>query len=375
MDNMIERLDKEAVEIKTLSSNFAEIASGCDCPIEDAEPRSVIQNNFPLVNWLVGTTASQSARRRFNLKNVSWDENNKPRMAVPGSFWTTAPTNTGEECCWVKFDFAKCCGDVGMNLLCLKDCNTVFEELVNRDLRVSENMRTVARAGETVETVERRLARLSMAFYTAHTAILGREDTYTDLTKPFHGLIEVMDNPAVPALYAYDIYGIFEELKCRLDVLGGYGNYVIACHPLIFNSIEAAIQPDRNGNYPDGWSRRDGELRFRGIRFLRDKLMPINMEDGTGEAWLLDGQSVGLFLGTNLMVENSFIKESGIDTSVDNCGASCTYYYNYGAAFGNNANRIAKIVNIPINSACMNVLGDIAGLIQPNTLIPNGVVA
>lgn len=376
--NISERnLDREAVDFNQLSSNFLEIASGCDCPMDDSAPKSLMEDNFPLASWLLGTSLSRTIRNRFDMEHVTMNSDGKWMLKIPGSFWTEIPASQAQsECCWVPLNFDKCCSEVPMNLLCLKDCDSVFNELVKRDLRVTSRnaMRGISNAGENVETVERRIARLSFMFFQAHTAILGMDNTYTNILKPFHGLMQVLENPAIQSLYAYDIIGVFEELGCRLAVLGGLGDYVIAVNPLIYNSIDAAITRGQYGEYPAGWSKDNG-LRFMGIRFIQDKLVPVNLTDNTGEAWLLDANSVGLFMATNLMVGNDFIKESGVDTSEDSCGAECTYYYNYGAAFGNNANRLAKIVGIPVNSACTNVLGDLQGLISPQTLIPNGVIA
>ena len=367
-------LDKEAIEVSQLSSNFIEVATGCDCPMDDSTPKSLMQDYFPLASWLLGTSMSRIIRNRFDMEHVSQTQNGWS-LKIPGSFWTEIPAAQAQtECCWIPLNFDKCCSEVPMNLLCLKDCDSVFNRLVKRDLRVTSRnaMQGISSAGESAETVERRIARLSFMFFQAHTAILGMDNTYTNILKPFHGLMQVLENPAIQSLYAFDILGVFEELGCRLDVLGGLNNYVIAVNPLIYNSIDAAIVRGQYGEYPAGWTKNNGELRYKGIRFLQDKLVPVNMTDNTGEAWVLDGDSVGLFMATNLMVGDDFIKESGIDTSENNCGAECTYYYNYGAAFGNNANRLAKIVGIPVNSACASVLGDLTGLISPQTLIPNG---
>lgn len=369
-------LEREAVDFNELSSNFIDIATGCDCPMDDSTPKAAMENNFPLASWLLGTPMSRVIRNRFDMEHVSQTDSGWS-LKIPGTFWTEIPAAQAQtECCWIPLNFDKCCSEVPMNLLCLKDCDSVFNNLVKRDLRVTSRnaMSGISNAGENAETVERRIARLSFMFFQAHTAILGMDNTYTNILKPFHGLMQVLENPAIQSLYAYDILGVFDELGCRLDVLGGLGNYVIAVNPLIYSSIDAAVVRGQYGEYPSGWDKRDGRLYFRGIRFLEDKLVPVDMSTGTGEAWVLDANSVGLFMATNLMVGDDFIKESGVDTSEDSCGAECTYYYNYGAAFGNNANRLAKIVGIPINSACASVLGDLEGLITPQTLIPNGMV-
>lgn len=370
------QLEAEAVDFNKLS-NFVDIATGCDCPMDDSTPRSVMENEFPLATWLLNTSLSRLIRRRFDLEHVTQTDNGW-EMKIPGTFWSLLPEDTGEECCWVPLNFDKCCSTSPLNLLCLKDCDSIFNRLVKRDLQVTSKnaMQGIARAGESVETVERRIARLSFAFFQAHTAILGMDDTYANPLKPFHGLMQVLENPAIIELFAFDIIGVFEELACRLDVLGYNGDYVIALHPMTYGAIDSVIVRGQTGEYPAGWSRgRNGELYFKGIRFIRDKRVPVNTTNMTGEAWLLDGNSVGLFMASNFMVTDRYIRESGVDTSEDSCGAECTYYYNYGGAFANNSNRLAKIVGIPLNSACERTIADLEGLIVPQTLIPSGVVA
>lgn len=368
-------LEPYAVDFNKLNADYIDIATGCDCPIEDSTPRNVMENEYPLATWLMGTSMSRRIRRRFNLDNVRPDNNGGWEMRIPGTFWTTDPEDTGEECCWVPLKFDKCCSTTPLNILCLKDCDSVFNKLVKRDLNVTSRtaMEGIARAGESVETVERRIAKLSFAFFQAQTAILGMDDTYANPLKPFHGLMQVLENPAIQTLYAYDILGVFEELGCRLDVLGYLDGFVIWVHPLIKASIDAVVTKGQNGEYPAGWSKSNG-LRFKGIPIRGDKRVPIDLTSMTGEAWLLDENSVGLFMASNFMVTDRFIFDTSIEHVTDKCGANCTYYYNYGGAFGNNANRLAKIVGLPVNNACGSVIGDLEGLIVPTTLIPAGVV-
>lgn len=376
----IKDLDKVAVEakdamaIKSLATNFDEIASDCE-GLEGFDLKSELQNRFPLVRWLLATQMSRMMRAdsRWTLEYVHKNEDGQWIMQIPGEVWTLPPTGTGEECCWIPFDFAKCSGEVPLNLLCLKDCESIFDQLVGEALRISshETLEGIARRGERYSETKKRIARLSMAFFTAYTAILGMDDTYVDpILKPFHGLMQVLENPAVVKISGASILAGFDQLGCRLALLGGERGKVFATNPLIYDSIDAVIIPDQNGNLPAGWTRRDGELRYKGIGFIRDNVVPVDMTANTGEIWMLDGSAVGLALATDLMVADPFIKSDGIDTSVDNCGAHCDYYYNFGAAFNNNANKLAVITDVPVNGACSSSIGDLLGLVNPTTLIP-----
>lgn len=370
----VQELDRNSIDFNQLSADFVNIVTGCDCPMDDSTPKNPMEKYFPLATWLAQTPFARTLRSRFNLDHVKQTGESEWKMDLPGKFWTTAFPDTGQECCWVRPEFDKCCSDVPLNLLCLKDCDSMFNRLVKRDLGVTRRsaMQDVSNVGENVITVEERLNKRAFAFLTAHTAILGMNNTYTNILKPFHGLMQVMENPAIQTLYAYDIIGVFEELGCRLDVLGNYENARFAVNPLIYRAIKAVIVPGQDGKLPNDWDRNGNSLRFKGIPFIEDKLVPVNLTDNTGEVWLIDGYSTGLFMATNLNVTNDFIVQGAIDTSTNSCGEDCKYYFNYGAVANNDAMRMAKIVGIPVQNACASVLGDIKGLITPQTLIPSG---
>lgn len=361
-------LDKVSVDAAKLSSNFGEIAYSCGGN-EGAQLKSAIIDRFPLATWLLNTPMARTMREksRSGLAGIHKDSN-KWVMDVPPTFWTEPAKSTKNECCWVPFDFARCDSNVPLNILCLKDCDSVFDSLVYDVIRISgeDAVPGIARSGERLAEVNERIAKMSMAFLTAQNIVLGLDNTYTDTLKPFHGLLQVLENPAIAHIYGGSILGGFDSLGCRLDVVGGGG--VIWVNPIIKSAIEAEVREDRDGNMPLGWERRNGELYFKGRPLREDKIVPVDMTAGTGEAWVLDGDSVGTFLASDLMTR--LIKEGGIDTSENNCGASCTYYYNFGATFGNNANRLAVITDIPVRSACLDSLSDLTGFINPNTLIP-----
>lgn len=370
--NEIKMLEEIAVDQKVLATNFTDVIP--ECCQTDLEVKTALMNRHPLYNWLINTQLSRRVRGNLNGANancflVKGDDGYELKM--PGSFWTLEPTDTSEECCWVPLDFAKCSGTVPIRRLCLKDCDSIDEELMGRFLRVNSNYGGVARSGETYWETKKRIARLSMAFFTVYNLMYGRIGQTTLVLKEFHGLFDVMSNAAVVSIPGTNVLSAFDSLWCRMSLLGNT-DFVFGLNDIVYQSLLAVVTADQFGNLPTGWTRTGDELRFHGIEFIRDRFVPVDMEAGTGEIWMLASDSVGAWLATDLMPADAFIKESGHkeETLANGCGSECTYYYNYGTVFNNNANRIAKIVDVPISAACMATTGDLGALIMPTTLIP-----
>lgn len=373
IDSMtLNALDARAMTPEKLSSNFIDIISDCE-GLEDFSLRNELQRYSALATWLLDTPFARMLRRRSTdpqkfhksaTEGVEWE------MDIPGTVYTLDPQNAGADCCWTIPDFAKCAGTVPLNFVCLKDCDKIFDKMVLDRLRINDkvDLEGFARSGETVADVENRIRHLWMAFYTLHTVILGTTTTSDNITKPFHGLLEVLQNDAVISMSGASILGAFDSIGCRLDVLGG-DNWVFATNPVIYRSLESVVVADERGNYPGGWSKANGRLRYHGIGFVDDKLVPVDMENMTGDIWLMDGSAIGAFLAYNIGNEME-IREDFTEQSKENgCGQVCTYLYNFGTVASNNANRLMVISGVPISSACTQI-ADLASLINPTTLVP-----
>lgn len=367
-------LESKSVDIVKMSSNFPEIFSDC-YGLEDATLKSELIRRFPLVEWLLSTTLSSQLRNNVmnGIQNVHKDGDGKWVVELPRSIWTQPFETTQDECCWVLPDFAKCAGNVPLNLLCLKDCNQILDDLIEDTLRVGSrvNVPGIASPNDTIDDIKRRLARLTMAFLTAYNIQLGMDNTSTDILKPFHGVLQLMQNPAVVTIQGTNVLAAFESLACRLAVLGG-GNWIIAIHEMGYEALKSVVVPGQNGQLPMGWTRDGDEIRFRGIRFIRDRFMPLDITNGTTEAWVMSGDYVGVYMGTDLAPAERFIRYSGHDeeTYANGCASECVYYYNYGAAFNTNAHYLMKIVDIPVNMDCLSAVSDLWNRMKPTTLIP-----
>lgn len=372
MNINMKTLEANAFDIKSLASSYADIAREC-YGLDGAQFANELQNKHPLVPWLLNTPLSKAMRARVTsgLEHTRQDEDGVWQLEVPKSLWSVTPENSSSECCWNPVEFDRCAGEVPVYLLCLKDCEDILDSMMNKTARLNgrDAVAPIAKAGESVETVNERIAKLSMAMYTAHTLIQGQPTVTTNMTKPFNGLMEVMSNPAVMHIDGSSILGAFAELGCRLAVLGTTGKK-FASHPLIINAIKKVITPDEYGRRPDGWSvDGEGNPVFMGIGFIAENLVPYSTTASTGEVWLLDSDAVGAMLLTDLIPTNDFVKD-GWAFDDTNCGTECKYYYNAGACFGNNANHLAVISGISIGTTCANAIYDLADIVVPTTLIP-----
>ena len=372
IDSFAKGLESIAVDRKALATNFTDVIP--DCSGVGVDIKTELQNRYQLYLWLINTSLSRRVREMINGDNgacILYKDSDGYHIQVPGTFWSTANASQAGECCWVPFDFAKCENNVPVNRLCLKDCDSIDDELLGRLRRLNAGYGDVASRGATYWDTKKRIARMSMAFLTAYTVIDGTDNNDTGVLKPFHGLLQLMQNPAVTTVSGTNVLAAFDEIFCRLAFLGG-GDYIFAVNPLIYQSILSVIVPGQFGEYPRGWSRSGDVITFNGIGFLQDKHVPVDLQNATGEVWVLAGDAVGAWMATDLMPADDFIKESGHkeETLENGCGSSCTYYYNFGTTFNNNATKLMRITDVAVSANCVNATGDLGGLIFPETLIP-----
>ncbi|MGM0175692.1 hypothetical protein [Enterococcus sp. DIV0800] len=361
--------------VAQLSSNVGDIGMAPD--YSKNALRNQMQDQHPLLTWLLNTPLSVQMRNasRQGLAQLRKDHQaNEWRLQLPYTVGTLPPTDTTGECCWVPLDITKCGADVPLRLLCLKDCDQMLDNLINNTRQAGSNDLTGAflRPGETVLAARKRMARASMAFFTAYNMILGVTSGGTQILKPFHGLLEVLEDPSIIKIVGTNTLAAFDSIYARLQFLGG-GNHVFAVHPLTYQGIASLVQPGRNGSLPEGWTKNGDSIVFHGISFIQDKIVPADVTGGVGEVWLLEGNSTGAYTGTNLAPTDNFIRHSESHTNDPDqgCASECDYYYNYGAAFNNNSNMLAVVTDVPLNAAALgSTLQGLDGLIHPTTLVP-----
>lgn len=357
-------------------SNVGTVGIGTD--YSDNSPANPFQNVFPLVSWLMATPASRKMQNAMNRGawSLSKKEDGKFYIQLPFTYGTTEPKSTQGECCWVPLDLAKCGSNAPLALLCLKSCEPIMDNLVNETRKIKSNdmICYFQREGETIKEAQKRMDLISMAYFTAINVILGTMTTGTATLKPFHGLLEVMEDKAVIKIAGANILSAFDSVGLRLAALGD-GDYKFACHPLVLEGIKSVIVPGKyNGEYPDGWTKSEnGEITFKGHGFVADKLVPCDITAGTGDVWVLEGNTVGLVMGTTFQPSEKFQRHTfgATDNPSEGCGTHCDYYYNFGCAFGTDANRLMVIQGIPMSAATLgDALNGLDLVLKPTTIVP-----
>lgn len=330
--------------------------------------KTSLQNNVPLFDWLMTTNLSGVIRSTVTDGNIGIHLNPKLGtngeyvIPLPWSYYTLPFPDTQGECCWVPPSIAKCGGEMPLELLCMRCCEDIKERIVNGIVSGGTNdlLGYFQRQGETITQARNRLIRLSMAYLTARNVILGLPDAGTATLKPFYGLLNVLQNPAVPAIDGSNILAAMETIACRRAVAEWGNNVVIALHPLTYMGIESKLVLDGNGMLPRGWSRntQNGTFSFSlngsNVRFIQDKIVPVDIANGTGDAWLLDGDVVGAWLAAPVTgSENLHFTDGDFNNNPDdNCLTLCEYWYNMGGVGATEYNRLAVISNIPLSNAC-----------------------
>lgn len=358
-------------------SNIVDVLGGCSLTAGGDIENEVFEQ-YPTALWLLTTPFAQRVDRLIadGLLNYH-QEGDDDVIEVPGTIYTTNPTDTSGKCCWQPVDIAKCESRVPMKRVCLEDCEDITKELLYSNHRIGKEIRGLNSEDTKVKELKDKIARWSMAMFTARNMILGMTNVETETLKPFHGLMDVMSNPAVISIDAQKVglLNSFEMLGCRLVELGGgMENIVFDVHPLVYHTIAKAVKKDLRGDYPEGWTKNEatGEVKYMGIGFIKDINMPYDHRTGYGDVLMLDGNSLAGHMGTDLFVSTDpdFIRKS-FTFEEGSCGTDCTRYYNVGAVFGNNANRLAVIQNVKITNACAEGTKDLANVVTPITPIPH----
>ncbi|MHC5215200.1 hypothetical protein ACYSNR_00925 [Enterococcus sp. LJL128] len=379
LDTSLATLEKIAVDSEQVLQ-LAEIGKiGIAPDFSQNRSKFPIQDQYALVTWLMSTPMTRMVMNTVNSGNLVTRRDpvtNDHNIVLPYTWGTSLPIDTAGECCWLPLGLEKCAAEAPMKLLCLRQCKEILDGLMEEivKFKATDMINYFMRKGESIEQAKKRMAHESMRFFTARNIILGTTTTATATLKPFHGLLEILSDASVLAINGADILSAFFSLGCRLTALGG-SNYVIAVHPITHRSIAKAIVPGRFGNLPDGWTKNGNEIRYNNIPFIQDKIVPYDQTNAKGDAWVLDGDTLGGMMLTDLAVTDpKFQRNSFAVVGPDEgCAVECDYLYNAGTTFSVDTNRLAVITDIPLDANCLgDTLQGLDGLLVPETLVPMG---
>lgn len=300
-----------------------------------------------------------------SLGTFSKDQNGD--WVITSYTWGTTDPDDGEGCCFVPFDIQACKDQAKVFSLCLKDCETTLDKMMNKELgyKGTDLLNYFQRLGWTYDQSLQFMAWFSFAYRTQRVIAQGLVDYQGPGLRPFHGVAEVMSHPAVTPLRGADILGGFAQAGCVIDVLtaGATANYAIFVHPLGHAAIDAVVTEGRNGKLPAGWERGNFgnfhgtpvTLKFKGIPVVKDYYVPKDLEvANTFEAYIIDLSTTrASMIYNDLMIPKEAIYTSQTIDPTDNCTfVTCDVYENAGVVHSSNYARNILISDMPLGAHC-----------------------
>lgn len=281
--------------------------------------------------------------------------------------WGTTDPDDGEGCCFVPFDIQACKDQAKVFSLCLKDCETTLDKMMNKELgyKGTDLLNYFQRLGWTYDQSLQFMAWFSFAYRTQRVIAQGLVDYQGPGLRPFHGVAEVMSHPAVTPLKGSDILAGFAQAGCVIDVLtyGATSNYAIFVHPLGHAAIDEVVTEGRNGKLPTGWERGNFgsfhgtpvTLKFKGIPVVKDFYVPKDLETtNTFEAYIIDLSTTrASMVYQDLMIPQDAIYTSQTIDPTDNCTfVACDVYENAGVVHSSNYARNILLSDLPLGAHC-----------------------
>lgn len=313
-------------------------------------------------------------------------KNNVGKWVTETYTWGTSDPDDGNGCCFTPFEIQACADSAQIFSLCLKDCETTLDKMMNSQLKYKSNdlLNYFQRAGMTYEASLQYIAWFSFAFRTQRVIAQGLVDYQGPGLRPFHGIAEVMSHPAVTPIQSADILGAFAQAGCIIDVLnqGVSTNYAIFVHPVGITAIEAVVTEGKNGKLPAGWSKGDfgtfhgGKvtLKYKGIPIVPDMYVPKDLVvNNTFEAYIIDLSVTKVsMVYKDLMIPASAIRKGTTLEPDSDCNfVACDIYENAGVAHSANYARNILLTGMPIGATCSaGVFNRIMGAIDGTVPFP-----
>lgn len=293
-----------------------------------------------------------------------FSKNEKGEWVVSSYSWGTADPDDGEGCCFVPFELQAAKEQAKIFKLCLKDCETTLDKMMNSQLgfKGTDLVNYFQRLGWTYDQSLKFLAWYSFAFRTQRVIAQG----LTTLKgvkglRPFHGVAEVMAHNAVTPIKSADVLAAFAQAGAVLDILNqsAQGDYKIFVHPLGHIAIEEKIVPGINGQLPAGWERGNFgtyqgvpvTLKFHGVPVVKDIYVPKDQKAGTFEAYIIDTATTkASMVYKDLMIpEDAIYTGQTLDPDTNCDFVTCDIYENAGVVHSANYARNILVAGMQLS--------------------------
>lgn len=267
--------------------------------------------------------------------------------------------DNGDSCCFTsEFTFEVTGHATPVRYLCYKDCRSRLDYLMEDKIHFKQGdlINRFQQLGWSYSQARDFMAWYIFAYIVERHIVQGMLNYSGQGLRPFAGVAEMMSSPAVTPIDAGgSVIGAFRQVDCFISVLDDdSANYAIFGHKLTINGIKAAIQKDRDGNYPEGWSKDGNSISFRGIPFYASRWIPYDLEKTmTGELYIIDLNKVEAVTQYDLFVpQSSVYNRREEDPNVAGCEVLCTKYENFGAVVTNSPISHILVANVPLDATC-----------------------
>lgn len=290
--------------------------------------------------------------------------------------------DNGDSCCFTsEFTFEVTGHAVPVRYLCFKDCRSRLEYLMEDKIKFKQGdlVNRFQQLGMSYSEARDFMAWYTFAFIVERHIVQGMLNFSGQGLRPFAGVAEMMSSPAVTPIDAGgSVIGAFRQVACFLDVLNdSTSNYAIYGHKLTIRGIKSAIQPDRDGRLPEGWTRNGDNVYYQGIPFKESRFVPYDLENSmTGELYIIDLNKVQAVTQYDLFIPQSAIyNRREEDPNQAGCEVICTKYENYGAVTTNSPISHILVANVPLDSTCpASVFTRIQGLLTSDSPFPMATI-
>lgn len=360
---------------------FADVVTGK--AVEEARnmgvPFGVAPKGMELAQPMIGEfqiTSPMVAAILEDIKNsaISRAElNDNNEWEIKDYTWGMTDPDDGNGCCFVPFEFQACKQKAVVRQLCIRDCQSLLDEMMLKNIRFTRNdlINQFQRENETYNDAMTRFVQWSFAFRTQRVIAQGLLKGDAPGLRPFHGVAQIMSDPATTPIKAGDILGGFAQAGCVLTALsqGNNGNYAIFVHPLGVEAIKTRVVKNTNGEYPEGWEKGsfgnyhgyNVEVKFKGIPIVADPYVPIDyVKTNTFEAYIIDTSITKASMAKPLMQNARDHAIYGQVTDPDpNNGCAmvrCTTYINAGTVHCSNYAKNILVAGLPLGNSCASTL-------------------